>query len=53
MDAHQLGKLHLQTDYVFENGTPTAGASRLARQGEYCLRQLLANAVIAASRVAS
>jgi hypothetical protein len=22
MDAHQLGKLHLQTDYVFENGTP-------------------------------
>jgi|EndMetStandDraft_8_1072994.scaffolds.fasta_scaffold139353_2 hypothetical protein len=21
MDAHQLGKLHLQTDYVFENGT--------------------------------
>ena len=22
MDAHQLGQLHLQTDYVFENGTP-------------------------------
>ena len=21
MDAHQLGQLHLQTDYVFENGT--------------------------------
>jgi len=22
MDAHKLGQLHLQTDYVFENGTP-------------------------------
>jgi len=22
MNAHQLGQLHLQTDYVFENGTP-------------------------------
>ena len=22
MNAHQLGKLHLQTDYVFEKGTP-------------------------------
>jgi len=22
MDAHQLGQLHLQTGYVFENGTP-------------------------------
>jgi hypothetical protein len=21
MDAHQLGQLHLQTDYIFENGT--------------------------------
>jgi hypothetical protein len=22
MDAHELGQLHLQTGYVFENGTP-------------------------------
>jgi hypothetical protein len=22
MDAHRLGQLHLQTGYVFENGTP-------------------------------
>jgi hypothetical protein len=33
MNPHQLGQLHLQTDYVFENGAPfyeKLGAERAA-----------------------